>query len=52
MIVDNIMLVIINLIPIIAIWIRLESRLSRLEGRYDQKESNGKSWDGRNRRQH
>lgn len=32
---DTIILVILQILSIIAIWIRLESRLSRLEGRFD-----------------
>jgi hypothetical protein len=31
----EIILALIQMVPIIAIWVRLESRLSRLEGRFD-----------------
>jgi hypothetical protein len=31
----EIILALLNILPIIIIWIRMESRLSRLEGRFD-----------------
>jgi hypothetical protein len=39
-------LLIFNLFAIFVVWLRIESRLSRLEGRFDQYLANSKGGDG------
>ncbi len=50
--VSNYLLVFINLVPIIALWVRMESRLSKLEGRFTQQDVNGRPYNGPERRKH
>lgn len=49
---ELIVLVLVNIFSIVGLWIRLEGRLSRLEGRFDQFTSTIRQWDGVDRRQH